>query len=312
MRIAILAAGAVGGYVGARLGKAGHDVALVARGDHLAAIRANGLTVRTPDGEIGFSPSVATDDPAEIGPVDAVVFAVKAHHAEAAAKQCKPLLRPGTGVVPFLNGVEAGEILATAVGAEATMLGTCYIFSRIAAPGIVQQTGASARFLFGETDGAQSKRSHALRRAFTDAGMVCPEPDDIRVELWQKFVFLASIAGMTTAARTTVGNIRDNPPMTALFVRAMKEVADVAAARGITLPPSVIDEHMAFVANAPSGARNSMAQDLDAGLPIEIEWLSGAVVRLGREAGVDTPVHQTFHAVLQPFAAGTPQGGNPK
>ena len=312
MRIAIVAAGAVGGYVGALLSRAGHDVALVARGTHLAAIRADGLTVKMPDEEINIRPSVATDDPAEIGPVDAVVFAVKAHHAEGAAMQCRPLLKPGTGVVPFLNGVEASDILAKAVGQDAAMAGTCYIFSRIAAPGVIQQTGANARFLFGETDGSQSERSVALRRAFTEASITCPEPDDIRVEVWRKFVFLASMAGMTTVARTTVGNIRENTAMTALFLRAMKEVADVAAARDVALPPGVIDEHLAFFNNAPFEARSSMAQDLDAGLPIEIEWLSGAVVRIGRQAGIDTPVHQTFHAVLQPFAAGTPAGGNTK
>ncbi len=312
MRIAIVAAGAVGGYVGALLGRAGHEVALVARGDHLAAIRADGLTVEMPDEEINVRPSIATDDPAEIGPVDAVVFAVKAHHAKAAAEQCRPLLRPGTGVVPFLNGVEATDVLERALGAEATMMGTCYIFSRIAEPGVVRQTGANARFLFGETDGSQSQRSAALRKAFTEAGIACPEPDDIRVEVWRKFVFLASIAGMTTAARTAIGNIRRDDAMTALFVRAMKEVTDVALARNIALPAGVIDEHLAFFANAPPGARSSMAQDLDAGLPIEIEWLSGAVVRLGREAGVDTPAHQTFHAVLRPFAAGTPGGGDTK
>ena len=309
MKIAVVAAGAVGGYVGARLGKAGHEVALVARGAHLKAIRDSGLVVRTGDGEIVVRPAIATDDPAEIGPVDFVIFAVKAHQTESAAAMCKPLLKDGSGVVPFLNGVEASDIVAQTLGGDAAMMGTCYIFARIAGPGVVQQTGAQARFLFGEADGSQSERSRALRAAFAEAGIDCPEPEDIRAEVWRKFVFLSSMAGMTAAARTTVGAIRDDEAMSAVFRRAMDEVVAVAAAKDVALPASVIADHMNFFNNAPAGARSSMAQDLDDGSPLEVDWLSGAVVRLGREAAVDTPVHQTIHAVLTPFAAGAKDAG---
>ncbi len=162
MRIAIMAAGGVGGFLGARLIKAGADVAIVARGKHLDAIRSSGLTLETPTETITVRPALATDDPGAIGPVDIVVFAVKLPDAETAALACRPLLKPGTWIVPFQNGVEASELLRRVLGPEPAMMGTCYIFAELAGPGRIVQTGAKPRFLFGEPDGAQSDRSRAI------------------------------------------------------------------------------------------------------------------------------------------------------
>lgn len=304
MKIAIMAAGGVGGYLAAKLIGGGHEVAVIARGVHLDAIRRKGLTLRNPEGEVTLTPALATDDPSDIGPVDYVIFAVKAPDATAAAADCKPLLRPGTGVVPFLNGVEASEIVAAELGADAAMMGACYIFARIAEPGVILQTGANARFLFGEPSGEQSERSAALRQALSQSGVDVPLPADIRVEVWRKFVFLASMAGLTAASRASIGEIRENPAMKAVFVRAMEEALSVAKAKGLSMPPDVIDGHLAFFDNAPYEARSSMAQDLTDRRRLENEWLSGAVVRIGSDVGVDTPIHQAIHAILAPFSEG--------
>ena len=304
MRIAVMAAGGVGGYLGARLQKAGTDISLIARGKHLEAIRAGGLTLENPREKFTVRPALATDDPAEIGPVDIVVFAVKLPDVEAAAAACRPMLKPGTGVIPFQNGVEATGILTRILGAEHAMMGTGYIFSDIASPGRIYQTGTNARFFFGEADGGQSDRSRAFRAALQAAGVDAPEPEDVRLEIWRKFVFLSSMAGMTAVTRAPIGEIRADPHMLATYKRALGEVLAVAAARGIVLPSDSLDRYVHYFDTAPYEARSTLAKDLDAGKPLEVEWLSGAVHRLGQEVGVDTPVHSTIYAALRPFAKG--------
>jgi 2-dehydropantoate 2-reductase len=304
MRIAVMAAGGVGGFLAARLIKAGSDVAVIARGAHLAAIRENGLTLENPKERINVRPRIATDDPAAIGPVDILIFAVKMPDIETAAEACRPLIGPGTGVIPFQNGVEASDIIAGILGAEHAMMGTTYIFSDIVEPGRIVQTGTNARFFFGERTGGQSERSNAFRASVLAAGVDAPVPADIRLEIWRKFVFLSSMAGITAATRAPIGEIRADPVMRATYTRAMEEVAAVAKARGIELPADSMDRYAHYFDSAPYEARSTLAKDLAAGRPLEVEWLSGAVHRLGKESGVDTPVHSTFYAVLRPFAQG--------
>ena len=304
MKIAVMAAGGVGGYLAARLGAAGSDVAVLARGRHLEAIRAGGLKLASTFGDASCKPRIATDDPAAIGPVDIVVFAVKLPDMEAAAKACKPLLGPDTAVIPFVNGVEAPDVLARILGERHAAIGCCYISTTIAEPGLIRESGGFARFLFGELNGKQSPRMEAFRAALKAANVETPAADDMRVELWRKFVFLGALAGMTAARRGTVGPMREDPQAFAVFRRALEEIAAVGRAKGVALPADVVDAHAKFVAGMGPGVRASQAVDLEAGRPLELEWLSGAVVRLGAEAGVDTPVHATLRAVLAPFAAG--------
>lgn len=305
MKIAIVAAGGVGGFLGVRLIQAGADVALMARGAHLAAIRANGLTLETPGGTTTVRPSLVSDRAAEIGPVDVVLFAVKLPDAEAAAVACRPLLGPKTGVVPFLNGVEATAILAKALGTQHAMTGVCYIFAEVASPGRIRQTGRGARFLFGEADGGQSARSEALRAALVGAGLEAPVPGDMREEVWRKFAFLSTISGFTAAARSPIGVLRADPGTRALMQRAIEEVVAVARASGTTLPAGTVERHMEFLDALPAESRASQANDLAAGRPLELHWLSGAVARLGRERGVATPIHATLTAVLLAHARGS-------
>ncbi len=305
MRIAIMAAGGVGGFLAAHLLRQGADeVALIARGAHLAALRAEGLTLATEAGRFTVPVPTVTDDPASIGPVDAVLFAVKLADTEAAAAACRPLLGADTAVVPFQNGVESRERVRAVLGAGHACAGCCYVSVAIDGPGVIRQAGAFSRFLFAEADGAQSPRLEALRATLVAAGIEAPAPDDIDVELWTKFSFLVALSGLTAAGRTTIGAVRDDPAMLTVYRRAMEEAVAVARARGIVLPEDVVERHLAFTASLPPGMRASQAIDLERGNPLEVDWLSGAVARLGAEAGVDTPVNAALHAVLRPFAAG--------
>lgn len=305
MRLAMMATGGVGGYVGAKLAEAGVDVTMMARGAHLEAIRRDGLVVNTPDRRIVARPALATDDPKEVGPVDYVVFAVKLPDTESAAEFIRPMVGAETAVVPFQNGVDAVETLTRVLGPNPVMMGTCYISSNIAAPGEITQTGTFARFVFGEPDGGQSERSRRLREVFQGAGLDAPVPQDVRVDLWRKFAFLSSMSGITAAARAPISVVREDPAMRETLRRAIAETTAVARALGVALPPDSVEAHMKMVEGLPPDMLASQAHDLLAGKPLELEGLSGAVVRLGKELGVDTPVHQTFHAVLRPYVNGT-------
>ena len=304
MRLAMMATGGVGGYVGAKLVEAGIDVVMMARGAHLEAIRRDGLVVHTPDRRIVARPALATNDPKEVGPVDYVIFAVKLPDTRSAAEFIRPLVGPNSAVVPFQNGVDATDILIDVLGEPPAMMGTCYISSNISAPGEITQTGTFARFMFGEPDGGQSERSHRLRELLQRAGLDAPAPQDIRVDVWRKFAFLSSMSGMTAAARAPISVVRDDPEMRETLRRAIAETVAVARAKGIALPPETVEAHMKMVEGLPPAMLASQAHDLLAGKPLELEGLSGAVVRLGNELGVDTPVHQTLHAVLRPYVGG--------
>lgn len=309
MHIAIMAAGGVGGFLAAHLLQHGADkVTLIARGAHLAALRDHGLTLVGDQTTLTVPVPRVTDDPAAVGPVDAVIFAVKLADTEAAAAACRPLLGPDTAVVPFQNGVESTPRVAAVLGAAHACSGCCYVSVAIERPGVIRQAGQFGRFLFAEADGRQSPRTEALRAALVAAGVEAPVPDAIDVELWTKFSFLVGLSGMTAAARTTIGAVRDHPAMAAVYRRAIEEAVAVARARGVALADDVVARHLAFTASLPAGMRASQAIDLERGNPLEVDWLAGAVVRLGAAAGVDTPANATLHAVLQPFAAGRRDG----
>ncbi|PWR04677.1 2-dehydropantoate 2-reductase [Meridianimarinicoccus roseus] len=307
MRIATMATGGIGGYLAVRLGQRGHDIACIARGPHLAAIRAAGLRLDTPTGTELFTPAIATDTPAEIGPVDAVIFGVKGGGLEAAAAACRPLIGPDTVVVPFLNGVEAADRLAAILPPQNVANGVAYVFTTITEPGVIGQTGRAGmhgRFVFGERDNRPTDRIAALRTAIRDAGPDAPDVDDIEAEVWTKFVLFSAMSGVTAGARCRIGDIRAHPDLLALFERVMEETEAVGRARGVALPSDVVARHMAFMEGAPADARASTSVDLEKGAPLETPWLNGAVVRLGAEAGVQTPANAAIAALLAPYVAG--------
>ena len=306
MRIAVIGAGGVGGAFGAALAHAGADVTFVARGAHLAAMRQNGLRIEGGRGETLIRPAQATDDPATIGPVDFVLFCVKLWDVETAGETIKPLIGPTTAVIPLQNGIDSAERLIPILGAQAVMGGVAQISAVIAEPGVIRQTGTFMRLVFGELEGGKSNRGETFLTLCQKAGFDATHSDQIMTELWMKFILLASNASMTAATRAPIGKLRDDPDINALFPRFYAEIVAVGRAKGIKLPEDAVERTIGFNRNAPPTMMASMAHDLIRGNRIELPWLSGKVVALGRELNVPTPVHEILYAVLKPHIAGSP------
>lgn len=296
--------GAIGGYFGGRLAAAGEDVVFLARGRQLDALRSVGLSIASPAGDLHLPRVAASDRPAEIGAVDVVLFCVKLYDAAEAAGQLAPLLDPKTVVVTTQNGVEIVDLLSARIGAERVAGGAAYIMASQEAPGRIRHLGADT-LVFGERDGSRSARLAALETAGNRAGFRATLSLAIEVDLWTKFVRLATWAGMTSVARSTVGVIRDDPALSAMMRQALDEAIAVGRARGVPLPATLPEETEALVRRFPHEAKSSMLDDLERGRRLELPWLSGAIVRMGREAGVPTPVHGFIAAALSPFVRGT-------
>jgi 2-dehydropantoate 2-reductase len=306
MRIAVIGAGGVGGAFGAALAKAGADVTFVARGAHLAAMRQNGLRIEGGRGETIIKPAQATDDPASIGPVDFVLFCVKLWDVESAGAAIKPLVGPTTAVITLQNGIDSPERLLPILGKQAVMGGVAQISATIAEPGVIRQTGTFMRLIFGELEGGHSARGEAFLALCKQAGFDATHSDQIQTELWMKFILLATNAAMTAATRCGLGLLRDDPDIRPLFLPAAEEVAAVGRARGVKLADDAAAKAFAFLDSAPPTMMASMAHDLIKGNRIELPWLSGKVVALGRELGVPTPIHTVLNAVLKPYVNGRP------
>ncbi len=305
MRFAVFGAGGVGGYLGARLADAGHDVTLIGRGEHLAALRADGCRVESLHGDTSVVVP-ATDDPAEIGECDFVLFCVKAHDTKEAAAQLEPLLGDDTGVVSFQNGVDNEEWLAEAVGRDHVIGGVAYIFSTIKEPGLIAHTGGPARFIYGELDGHQTPRIERLDDAFSASpGIEAVLADDIDVERWRKFVFICAQAGMTGATRRPLGDIRSTAATWRMYRRLMDEVAAVARAKDIDLPDDTVEEWVSFAGELEPDTSSSLHYDLSHGKQLELDALNGSVVRHAAEVGVDVPMNEAVTAILRPWEAGT-------
>jgi len=304
MRIAVVGAGGVGGAFGTALAKAGADVTFIARGAHLAAMKSQGLKVQGGRGETHLVPTQATDDPAQIGKVDLVLFCVKLWDVESAGAHIKPLIGSGTAVIPLQNGIDAAERLIPILGSNAVMGGVAQISASIIAPGVIQQVGTFMRMIFGELTGTRSKRAEDFLALCLKAGFDATLSDQILTELWMKFILLAANAGMTALARQPIGALRDDPDIRPIFIAAWQETIDVGRAKGIALPADALDKILDFISHAPPAMKASMALDLDRGNRLELPWLSGKVAELGRQFGIPTPTHSMMYAMLKPFAMG--------
>jgi len=304
MRIAVVGAGGVGGGFGAALAKAGADVTFIARGAHLAAMKSQGLKIQGGRGETHLVPTQATDNPADIGTVDIVLFCVKLWDVESAGQHIKPLVGPNTAVIPLQNGIDAAERLTPILGSNAVMGGVAQISASITGPGVIQQVGTFMRMIFGELDGKRSKRGEDLLALCLKAGFDATLSEQILTDLWMKFILLATNASITAATRQPIGKLRDDPDIRPMFMAAYQETIDVGRARGITLPGNALDKVVEFNAHAPPTMKASMALDLDRGNRLELPWLGGKVVQLGRELGVPTPTHTTLYAMLKPYIMG--------
>jgi 2-dehydropantoate 2-reductase len=306
MRIAVIGAGGVGGGFGAALAKAGADVTFIARGAHLAAMKSAGLKVLGPRGDTHLVPTRATDNPAEVGPVDVVLFCVKLWDVESAGEAIKPLVGANTAVIPLQNGIDAAERLIPILGSKAVMGGVAQISASITAPGVIQQVGTFMRMVFGELDGTRSKRGEDLLALCLKAGFDATLSDQILTELWMKFILLATNAGITAATRQPIGKLRDDADIRPVMTAALGEVFDVGRAKGVKLPADAVEKILDFIGHAPPAMKASMALDLERGNRLELPWLNGKVVELGRQLGVPTPTHSMMYAVLKPYVMGTP------
>ncbi|WP_374446455.1 2-dehydropantoate 2-reductase [Stella sp.] len=309
MRIVVMGAGGVGGYFGGLLAKGGQDVTFVARGAHLAAMRAHGLTIESETTPFHVPAVQATDDPATIGTADIVLFAVKLYDMASAAPTLAPLVGPGTVVVTLQNGIDAPEIVGRAVGADHVAPGVARISALIERPGVIRHNGIPPSIIFGPARPAQAAALAALKAACDAAGLTAILTDDPERAVWEKFVFLASMSGLTALTRHSMGPIRTNPATRALLLESLAETAAVAAAVGVRLPADTPERTLAFMDALPEGARASMLEDLERGRRLELPWLSGAVARLGSANGVPTPIHRTIAAALALQVDGAPAKG---
>ncbi len=303
MKIAIFGAGGVGGYFGGRLAAAGEDVTFIARGTHLAALQQDGLHIDSPNGALHLSTVPATDDPAMVGPVDVVLFTVKLYDVDAAAAALKPMIGPNTVVITLQNGVDAVDMVAKHVGAEHVAGGVAYIVIVIDQPGHLRHTTAQ-QLVFGERNGTRSPRLVAFEEAGIRAKFQATASTTMETDLWIKFVRLATWSGMTTVTRSSMAVVRDNAELFAMMMAAIDETIAVGRARGIVFPPTLVDDTLALIRSSPATSKSSMLEDFERGRRLELPWLSGAVVRLGKAVGVPTPTHQFIAAVLQPFVNG--------
>ncbi|MEC8202967.1 MAG: 2-dehydropantoate 2-reductase, partial [Pseudomonadota bacterium] len=294
MKFAILGAGAVGGYFGARLAEAGEDVSFIARGAHLEAIRSTGLRIESENGDAHIHPAQVSDDPAEVGPVDYVLFAVKLFQTEETAGFAKPLVGPNTTLVALQNGVECANVLSAVHGKEKVLNGTSYIAAVIAEPGLIRQTGTFASFAFGEQDGTMSDRGQRLKEAADKAGLNPTYSSNVESLVWMKFLLIATMSSITTSTRKPIGELRDDPDIRPVIVASLEESIAVGRAMGVDLPEDAMEQQLKRIADFPGAMVASMYHDLHANKPTELEWMSGAVRRLGKQCGIPTPTHDAF------------------
>jgi 2-dehydropantoate 2-reductase len=304
MRVGVMAAGAVGGYFGARLVAAGHDVVFFARGAHLEAIRKNGLKVESPLGNLHLKDVQVTDDPSGIAPVDLIFFAVKLWDTERAAAQLRPLVKSDTRVMTLQNGVDSVDRLAPILGDAVVIGGSTYVVTVIAEPGVIRQTSPFARIRCGRLDGKPDSVLANYVEQIRTAGIEIVLSDQMRTELWKKFVLLSGTSGITSSTRQPLGPIRSDPDMRAFFFKLMGEAFAVGKASGVAFPGDYMAELEQAVEAFPPTMKASMAHDLERGNRMELDWLAGTVVKLGRKLNVPTPANEAVFAILKSYRMG--------
>ena len=297
--IAVYGAGGVGAYFGGRLARAGADVSLIARGEHLAALREEGLRVESVHGDFAVD-LAATDDPSDIGHVDYVLVCVKSF--DTGTLDLDPLVGEDTCVISLQNGVRNERLLAEAVGEDRVLGGLCYILSTIKEPGVVEHTGGPAQVVFGELDGAITERAERFRDRCEEAGIDVSLSADVRADMWEKFAFIVAHAGMTAAVRLPIGPIRESEAAWAMYERMLREVVAVANAEGVSLPEDTVEERLDRAAELDADAYSSLHYDLTHGKRMELDAFHGTVVDLAEEHDIDVPACEAVYAILEPWA----------
>lgn len=300
MRIVVFGTGGVGGYFGGRLAQAGEEVTFIARGEHLRAIRANGLKVDSTGGDFVIYPATATDDVGEIGETDLVMLGVKAWQVPEAARAIKALVGSTTTVLPLQNGVDAVPQLLDVFGAQNVVGGLCRIVSFVVEPGHIRHAGFAPSVIIGELDNSRTERIAGIEEVFKHAGLDTTIAPDIQVALWTKFLFIASFSGVGALANAPAGVVRSDARWRVQMLSAMEEINALAHARGINMPSDSVAKVMAAVDGLPDDATSSMQRDIAAGRPSELESQNGAVVRMARESGIEVPTHTLIYQTLNP------------
>jgi 2-dehydropantoate 2-reductase len=300
MKIAIVGSGGVGGYFGAKLAQAGHDVRFFARGCHLDAMRSRGLMVKSLKGDFTLPTVKATDSLLEIGCVDVAIICVKAYQLKELALQLKPLLKSDTVVLPLQNGVMAASVLSDVVGANHVIGGLCRIIAKIDAPGVINHFGVEPTIVMGEMDGALSERVQLLAREFNDAGFTARAVDNIETELWKKFIAIC-VSGLLAITKSTYGELRQLPQTRQLMVELFTEIYDLSKAVGVGIEEGFVEKTMAFIDTFPFDTTSSLARDVWEGKPSEIEYQNGTVVSLGLQYGVPTPINRFIYNAIWPM-----------
>lgn len=308
MRIVIFGTGGVGGYFGGRLAQAGEDVTFIARGEHLRAIKANGLRVDSSSGDFVITSAQATDNAGDVGETDLVILGVKAWQVPDAARAIRPVVGSNTTVVPLQNGVEAVSQLVAELGSANVVGGLCRIVSYVVAPGHIRHAGFTPTIIIGELDNRHSERIERIAQVFKHAGLDTTIAPDIQVALWTKFLFIASLSGVGAVADAPAGVLRSDPKWRSQMQSAMEEIYALAHARGVSLPSDSVAKVMAAIDSLPADATSSMQRDIVAGKPSELESQNGAVVRMAHDAGVDVPTHKLFYETLRPLEAKARRG----
>lgn len=306
MKIAMMGSGGVGGYFGARLAHGGADVHFIARGRHLEAMRTSGLAIEGGPAPLHLAKVNATDDPATIGVCDLVVLGVKLWDTEATIEQIRPMVGSKTTIISFQNGVLKDEYLKRAFPPAQLMGGVVYVATTIDRPGVIRRTGPLERMVFGEFDGTRSPRAEALLAAAKAGGINAEISPDIRREIWSKYVFLAGLSGTTASMRSRIGPIRSNPQTRAFLLDVMREVVAVGRAHGVDLPADYAEDRLAFADGVSPDMTSSLHHDLERGNPLEVRWLAGGVVELGRAMDVPTPLNRAIADILALHAPGRP------
>ncbi len=306
MDVLVMGAGALGGYFGGRLAGTGHNVTFVARGAQLEALQKNGLTIESPAGDLRLSNVRAVSNPVEAPEADIVLFLVKNYDIEVSAKMLLPSLTSSSVIVTLQNGVSAPDRLRQIVGIEHVVPGIAFIPVDVKAPGIIRHSAQLQRLVLGTGTESNTSRVNKLIAALRGAGVEATVSDNVDHMLWRKFVFLSALSAMSTLTRLNIGPLRQVPETAALFRQAMNETEAVGRAVCPDLPQGVAKEQWDFMLGLPGGIHASMLDDLDRGKPLELNYLSGDVVRIGRLHGIATPLHEFVTAALQPYVNGSP------
>jgi 2-dehydropantoate 2-reductase len=303
MRIAVMGAGSIGGYFGGMLARGGHDVTFIARGPHLKAITDAGLRIITDREEFTLRCD-ATEDPRRVGPVELVLLTVKTYHNAQAGIAMLPMVADGTVVLCLQNGIDSYQTAVQAMGGERVLPGAAYIEASLPQPGVVRQTGSVVRIVFGELDGRDSARGRRIRQTLEQSGIPAQFTTDIQQTLWSKFLFIATMAGVTCLSRETMAQLLPRPEWRRVIVGCMREIEAVGRAAGVNLDSQIVESTLWYIEGSLEQMHASMHADLLAGRPLELEALTGAVVRAGQSVGVPTPINDVIYAALKPYAGG--------